>query len=150
MLESEYNQAELDLDFLMERIIQLAWPNGTINSIGLQQMIADSNPGYPVTSELGIGTIVTIPTLVQAASVIIGSYPIFYPAPLADGSDPENIFANYSTVEGYIYPTMDIYDQLQVRHLLVGRSPVDQRWEIINDSQVEYGANIRSQLEFSI
>ena len=148
---AQYNQAEQDLDFMMERIISLVWSQSIVNSAGVQQMIADSSPAYPITiADAGVGTAIIQNVLTQDASVYSQTYPIYYPAPLADGSDPDNIFGNYSTVDGYIYPAQDTYTQVTTRYQNIGRGPVDQRWEMINDSQAEYGFCIRSKLVFSV
>lgn len=145
-----YNQTEQDLDMLMERIVSLVWSQSIVNSSGLQQMICDSTPGYPITiADVGVGTAIISNVLTQAASVYSQTYPIYYPAPLADGSDPDNVYGNFSSVYSYIYPPQDVYTQVTTRYQNVGRGPVDQRWEMIDASQLEYGANIRSQLDIS-
>lgn len=148
MTTDQYNQAELDLSILMDRIVSLVYPNSVVNISGLQQMIADVSPNaYPVTSE-GLGPSILRTDIVQNPTIPIDYYNIYLPNPAPD--DPDNINSAYETTVAGIYPADYVYTTTPVKHLTVGRAPVDQRWEIIMDSQSEYCANIRSKLEWSV
>ena len=143
------DQLEITLYTLLERALMLAYANGVVDNSGRQQMIADSVPGYPITSDQGIGVSIIRSDLVETPSQPIGTYPIYTPNPLADGSDPNNLLGNFvQDTLGYVFPTQDRYVQTSVKHLTVARGPIDQRWEIIMDSQSEYCANIRSKLDW--
>jgi hypothetical protein len=145
------DELEISLYTLLERALMLAYPNGVVDSSTRQQMIADSVPGYPITSDQGIGVSIIRSDLVETPSQPIGTYPIYTPAPLADGSDPENLLSNFvQDTVGYIFPTQDRYVQTPVKHLTVSKGPVDQRWEMIIDSQTEYSALIRNKLEWTV
>jgi hypothetical protein len=123
------DELEISLYTLLERALMLAYPNGVVDSSTRQQMIADSVPGYPITSDQGIGFSIIRSDLVETPSQPIGTYPIYTPAPLADGSDPENLLSNFvQDTVGYIFPTQDRYVQTPVKHLTVSKGPVDQRW----------------------
>ena len=142
---------ELEITFytLLERALMLAYPNGVVDSSMRQQMIADSVPGYPITSDQGIGPSIIRNDLVETPSQPIGTYPIYTPSPLADGSDPDNLLGNYvQDTVGYIFPTQDKWVQTPVKHLTISRGPVDQRTEIMIESQTYY-YSIRSKLIWS-
>jgi len=132
---------------MMERIIMMANTNSIVNIDNMQMLIADSVPGYPITSN-DLGTAITQSILFQSPSIAIDSYPVYYPAPVLD--DPDNINNNY-IINNYlpVFPANDVYAQTVLRHLLVSKSPVEQRWEISIDSQTEYATAIRDKLSWS-
>ena len=130
---------------LMERLLQLAWPNSTVNYAGMQMMISDGNaPAYPITNAIGFGPSIMRIDLVETPSLPIGTYPIYRATP--DTNDPNNIGNNYTIDTGLLFPVQDKWVSTLIQHLTISRGPIDQRWDLITDSQTSYAIAIRSKL----
>jgi len=140
------NTASECLEELMERAVQLAWPNSVVNVNGMQMLISDANaPTYPITNNTGFGQSITRMDLVATPSLPISTYVIYRNAALE--TDPDNIQNLWiADPSGLLFPNQDYWTATPVQHLTISKGPVDQRWDLLIDSQTEYAVAIRNKL----
>jgi hypothetical protein len=135
-----------ELYTLMNRALMLTNPSGTVTVNGQQQLIADVSPaGYAITNEVGLGPSIVKSVMTQDPTQPIGTYPKYSPNP--DPDDPANTRNNYVVDSyGYVYPADYAFALQAVQHMTISRGPVDQRQEIMIDTQTSAAMAIRDKL----
>ncbi len=137
-----------ELYTLLNRALALVSSSATVTVNGQQQLIADTSPGsYAVTNDKGFGPSILQTTMVQDPTQPIGTYPIYSPNP--DPDDPGNTRNNYVVDSyGYVFPADYAFVTQAVQHMSISRGPVDQRWEIMIDSQTDASMALRNKLDW--